>query len=92
MISPSIDLSHTNMSTEYKHEPKPEVSHDEGQELPGSGGLGGKVAGILAPREQVQDGDLGAKWLEEYSGDRPELSDEDNKRVRNRIDRYLMPM
>jgi hypothetical protein len=80
------------MSTDHKQEHKAEVDHNEGRDLPASGGVTGKVAGLLAPREQVRDGDLGARWLEEYTGDRPELSDEDNKRVRNRIDRFLMPM
>jgi hypothetical protein len=47
---------------------------------------------MVAPKERVGDGDIGARWLEEYTGDRPELSDEDNKRVSMRIDRYLMPM
>ena len=79
------------MSTDLKHEEKPEVDYHEGRDPPASGGLG-RIAGMIAPKERVGDGDIGARWLEEYTGDRPELSDEDNKRVRNRIDRFLMPM
>lgn len=79
------------MSTDLKHEEKPEVDYHEGRDGPTSGGLG-RIAGMIAPKERVGDGDIGARWLEEYTGDRPELSDEDNKRVRNRIDRFLMPM
>jgi len=83
--------SRNEMSTDLKHEEKPEVDYHEGRDAPASGGLG-RIAGLIAPKERVGDGDIGARWLEEYTGDRPELSDEDNKRVRNRIDRFLMPM
>jgi hypothetical protein len=79
------------MSTDIKHEDKIEVNHHEGQLTPPTGRVG-KIAGMVAPREKAGDGDMGARWLEEYTGDRPELSDEENKRVRNRIDRHLMPM
>lgn len=79
------------MPTDIKHEDKPEVDYHEGHEAPPSGAAG-KIAGMVTPKEQVGDGDIGARWLEEYTGDRPELSDEDNKRVRNKIDRFLMPM
>jgi len=79
------------MSTDLKHEDKPEINYHEGQDTVSSGGVG-RIAGLVAPKDRVGDGDIGARWLEEYTGDRPELSDEDNKRVRNRIDRYLMPM
>jgi len=79
------------MSTDLKHEDKPEIDYHEGRDLPPSGAVG-RIAGMVAPKDRVGDGDIGARWLEEYTGDRPELSDEDNKRVRNRIDRFLMPM
>jgi hypothetical protein len=83
------------MSTpnEIKHEPKAEFIHDEGdQTTPPTGGVTGKISGLVVPAGKTADGDLGANWLEEYTGERTELGDEDNKRVRNRIDRHLMPM
>jgi hypothetical protein len=40
----------------------------------------------------VRGGDIGAEWLETYTGPRPQIDDEANKIVRNRIDRYLMPI
>jgi len=79
------------MSTDLKHEDKPEINYHEGRDVQPSGAVG-RIAGMVAPKDRVGDGDIGARWLEEYTGDRPELSDEDNKRVRNRIDRFLMPM
>jgi hypothetical protein len=79
------------MSNDHKHEDKPEIDYHEGHDAPPSGAVG-RIAGMVAPKERVGDGDIGARWLEEYTGDRPELSDEDNKRVSKRIDRYLMPM
>lgn len=78
---------------DIKHEPKGEVNHDEGHhEPPATSGVTGKIAGLVVPTRKTADGDLGANWLEEYTGERTELTDEDNKRVRNRIDRHLMPM
>jgi hypothetical protein len=37
-------------------------------------------------------GDLASKWLAQYTGPRPELTDELNSQVRNRIDAYLLPL
>jgi len=80
------------MSTGIKHDEKSgEVNHHEGEITPPTGAVG-KIAGMVTPKERVGDGDMGATWLEEYTGERPELTDEDNNRVRNRIDRNLMPM
>jgi hypothetical protein len=31
------------------------------------------------------DGDLGAQWLANYAGEKREITDEDNRRVRNRV-------
>lgn len=42
-------------------------------------------------REQGK-GDLGARWLDQYSGPWREITNEDNNLVRNKIDRYLLPM
>ena len=36
--------------------------------------------------------DISAQWLETYTGPRPQIDDVANKLVRNRIDRYLMPI
>jgi hypothetical protein len=80
------------MSAQDTKQDKVELDHHEQQESAPSGGAVGKIAGMVAPSSTTRDGDMGATWLEEYTGDRPELSDEDNKRVRNRIDRHLMPM
>lgn len=67
------------MSHEIKNEPKSELTHDE---LPGRGG---KISGLLRQKDQVKDGDLGARWLEEYTGPRGELNDEENNRIRNKV-------
>lgn len=37
-------------------------------------------------------GDLSAAWLDKYSGPWREITDEDNNLVRNRIDKFLLPM
>jgi len=34
-----------------------------------------------------KDGDLGARWLAQYNGDRPELTDIDSEAVRKRVSR-----
>lgn len=39
-----------------------------------------------------KDGDLGGKWLASYNGPRPELTDKANSTIRNRIDRFLLPL
>lgn len=36
--------------------------------------------------------DIGAQWLETYTGPRPQIDDTSNKLVRNKIDRYLLPI
>jgi hypothetical protein len=76
---------------DIKYETKQEVDHHEGNDPGLPGHHGGKV-NLVAPGEHVRDGDMGARWLEEYTGERHEITDEDNNRVRNRIDRYLLPM
>jgi hypothetical protein len=48
----------------------------------------GKLLGNTAPK----DGDLGGKWLAQYTGPRPELTDDNNGAVRNRIDKSLLPI
>lgn len=48
----------------------------------------GKALGNTAPK----DGNLGAKWLATYTGPRPELTDELNSKIRNRIDSCLLPV
>lgn len=72
------------MSNETKHEPKPELAHDEGSDGI-DGGRTNKLGELLSKRDAVKDGDLGAKWLEDYTGERRELTDDDNNRIRNRV-------
>ena len=33
----------------------------------------------------TKHGDLGAQWLEDYHGNKREITDEDNRKVRNRV-------
>lgn len=39
-----------------------------------------------------KDGDLGAQWLEQYTGERPELTAKLNNQVKTRIDAWLLPV
>lgn len=86
-------------------EPKPNVGHfdredtltsnvdnrsvagDEGANT----GLKGKLGSKLT-KTGPKDGDLGGRWLAQYTGPRPELTDELNSKIRNRIDIYLLPL
>ena len=74
------------MSHEIKNEPKVELAHDE--HLGNDGGTG-KMAGLLSKKDEIRDGDLGARWLEEYTGPRGELNDEENNRIRNKVGNTL---
>jgi len=38
------------------------------------------------------DGDISARWLAQYTGPRPELTDELNNQIRNKVDRWLLPV
>lgn len=38
------------------------------------------------------DGDISARWLAQYNGPRPELTDELNSKIRNKIDRWMLPI
>jgi len=58
---------------------------DNNQTNTGVSGKAGKVLTATAPK----DGDLGARWLASYTGPRPELTDENNSKIRNRIDAHL---
>jgi hypothetical protein len=54
------------------------------------GGIGAKdKAGNLLTSTAPKDGDLGGQWLAQYTGPRPELTDELNSKIRNRIDAHL---
>lgn len=46
----------------------------------------------LLGNTEPKDGDLGSRWLAQYTGPRPELTDELNNKVRNRIDANLLPL
>ena len=46
-------------------------------------------AGNLLASTAPKDGDLGGRWLAQYTGPRPELTDELNNKIRNRIDAHL---
>lgn len=37
-------------------------------------------------------GDVASKWLAQYTGPRPELTDALNNQIRNRIDGFLLPL
>jgi len=53
-------------------------------------GVGSKdKAGNLLTSTAPKDGDLGGQWLATYTGPRPELTDELNSKIRNRIDAHL---
>jgi hypothetical protein len=53
-------------------------------------GAGAKdKAGKLLTSTAPKDGDLGGRWLANYTGPRPELTDELNTKIRNRIDAHL---
>jgi hypothetical protein len=39
-----------------------------------------------------KDGDLGARWLAEYTGPPPELTAENNKHIKWTIDKWLLPI
>ena len=57
------------------------------------GGEGAKdKAGKLLISTAPKDGDLGGRWLAQYTGIRPELTDELNSKIRNRIDAHLLPL
>lgn len=63
------------------------VGDDTHHETGVAGKLGSKL-NTTAPK----DGDLGGRWLATYTGPRPELTDELNNKVRNKIDSYLLPL
>lgn len=49
----------------------------------------------IAAEKTLQDtrhADLGAAWLAEYNGPRPEITDAESTRVRWKVDTYLLPM
>lgn len=50
-----------------------------------------KTKGLLG-NTAPKDGDLGSRWLATYTGPRPELTDELNNQIRNRIDWNLLPL
>jgi hypothetical protein len=58
--------------------------HDDGHGE-GARDKAGKLLTSTAPK----DGDLGGQWLALYTGPRPELTDELNSKIRNRIDAHL---
>lgn len=58
----------------------------------GADGADQGKAGKLLTNTAPKDGDLGRRWLDTYTGPRPELTDEANTRVRNQIDRSLLPL
>ncbi|RSH80114.1 hypothetical protein EHS25_007316 [Saitozyma podzolica] len=66
---------------EIKPEAKPEIAHHD---VP----LGS------APEKErpAQDGDLGAQWIADYSGSRHDITSEESDRVRNKIDKVLLPI
>jgi hypothetical protein len=49
-------------------------------------------AGKLLTSTAPKDGDLGGRWLAQYTGNRPELTDELNTMIRKKIDYYLLPL
>jgi hypothetical protein len=55
----------------------------------GNGGPAKDKAGKLLTSTAPKDGDLGGQWLARYTGPRPELTDELNSKIRNRIDAHL---
>lgn len=74
------------MSTEPKidttHRSSADDSHHEGH---------GKADHVAAAKAD-KGSDISAQWLETYTGPRPQIDDIANKLVRNRIDRFLMPI
>lgn len=76
------------------HLPRVETTHSDNvtfadpEQPHGVSGKAGKLLTSTAPK----DGDLGARWLATYDGPRPELTDENNSHVRNKIDAYLLPV
>lgn len=87
-------------------EPKPNVGHFDredtvasnidnrsvvGDEAPARKGFRGRFGRKVASTAP-KDGDLGGRWLSTYTGPRTELTDELNSTIRNRIDRYLLPL
>lgn len=77
-------VEHYTMTHEAIHEPKTEATHQEQLDIDTSERTG-KLGELLNNRDKVKDGDLGARWLEEYTGERRELTDEENNRIRNKV-------
>lgn len=61
----------------------------EDRVVDGSGVARKDKAGNLLTSTAPKDGDLGGQWLARYTGPRPELNDELNTKIRNRIDANL---
>lgn len=74
----------------FKAQEKDEVVHIDGD--PDMGTAEQAKGGHGTVGTEPVDGDLGSKWLAQYTGPRPELTDELNNQVRNRIDAYLLPL
>lgn len=56
------------------------------------GGAVGIAEKGMQPPTAPAGGDVGAAWLAEYDGARPELTDELNRKVVRKVDRWLMPI
>ena len=86
--------THATPADDDSHLPRIETTHSDNvtfNEADQSHGVTGK-AGKLLTSTAPKDGDLGARWLATYDGPRPELTDENNSHVRNKIDSYLLPV
>lgn len=87
-------MAHTKET--FTTEPKPEIEHanleparsaDERKE-----GAGQTLVAKALIDSTPKDADLGAKWLATYTGPRPEITDDDNNKVRNKIDKWMLPL
>ncbi|RSH85337.1 hypothetical protein EHS25_004733 [Saitozyma podzolica] len=73
--------STTNGEHEIMPEAKPEVAHHEEP-----------LNAVPEKEHPVQDGDISAKWLAEYTGPRRDITSQENSVVRNKIDKVLLPI
>jgi hypothetical protein len=78
-----LTFEHANI----KHESaihNEDTAHSDDGVVPGSNEKATVQAG--------SDGDISAKWLAQYQGPRPQLTDELNNQIRNKIDMWMLPI
>lgn len=84
VAEPKNDVQHNDLHPTQSIQTATDPANADGE-------AGTKKGGLLA-NTAPKDGDLGGKWLEQYTGPRTELTDEANTQVRNKIDRSLLPI